>query len=265
MKTVSARVLENENLYGDTYVTWFEAPEIAQGAVPGHFVMMRTVEPVDETAATLPIDPLLPRPMSIHRVRERSGQLEWSILYDIVGRGTAWLASRKPGDRIICWGPLGKGYSVRPTSRQLLLVAGGVGVAPLVWLAEEAVDKGQSVTLVLGGRTAAQIFPTQQLPAEVEVIVTTEDGSLGQQGLATEAFMEHLEWCDQAFACGPNAMFRAMAESLRGAPHRRPVQILLEERMGCGTAICYGCAVETRKGMKLVCKDGPRFDLHDVY
>ena len=176
MKTASARVLENENLYGDTYVTWFEAPEIAQGAVPGNFVMMRTVEPVDETAATLPIDPLLPRPMSIHRVRERSGQLEWSILYDVVGRGTAWLASRKPGDRIICWGPLGKGYSVRPTSRQLLLVAGGVGVAPLVWLAEEAVDKGQSVTLVLGGRTAAQIFPTQQLPAEVEVIVTTDEG-----------------------------------------------------------------------------------------
>lgn len=265
MKTASARVIEHEQLYGNTYVTWFEAPEIAQGAVPGHFVMMRTVELVEEGATGLPSDPLLPRPMSIHRVRERHGLLEWSILYDVVGRGTAWLASRKLGDHVLCWGPLGKGYSVRPTTQQLLLVAGGVGVAPLVWLAEEAVGNGHSVTLVLGGRTASQIFPAQQIPAEVEVIVTTEDGSLGQQGLATEAFVEHLEWCDQAFACGPNAMFRAMAEALRSARHRRPVQILLEERMGCGTAICYGCAVETRKGMKLVCKDGPRFELRDIY
>ncbi len=124
---------------------------------------------------------------------------------------------------------------------------------------------GYRLTLVLGGRTADQIFPTTHLPAEVEVVVTTEDGSVGQQGLATDAFMEHLEWCDQAFACGPNAMFRAMADALRTAKHRRPVQVLLEERMGCGTAICYGCAVETRKGMKLVCKDGPRFDLREVF
>ena len=265
MKIASARVIENGNLYGDTYVTWLEAPEIAHGAVPGHFVMLRTVEHVSEDAATLPDDPLLPRPMSIHRVREGTGGLEWSILYDVVGRGTAWLASRKPGDRMLCWGPLGKGYSVRSTSQQLLLVAGGIGVAPLVWLAEEAIGDGKSVTLVLGGRTASQIFPTRQLPPEIEVIVTTEDGSLGRQGLATDAFVEHLEWCDQAFACGPNAMFRAMADAMRGARHRRPVQILLEERMGCGTAICYGCAVETRKGMKLVCKDGPRFDLREVY
>ena len=79
------------------------------------------------------------------------------------------------------------------------------------------------------------------------------------------AFVEHLEWCDQAFACGPNAMFRAMGDALRPAKHRRPVQVLLEERMGCGTGICYGCAVETRKGMKLVCRDGPRFELREVF
>jgi dihydroorotate dehydrogenase electron transfer subunit len=95
--------------------------------------------------------------------------------------------------------------------------------------------------------------------------VTTEDGSLGQRGLATEAFVEHLEWCDQAFACGPNAMFQAMAAVLRGRRPRPSVQVLLEEGMGCGTGICYGCAVETRRGMQLVCKDGPRFELREVY
>ena len=265
MHTAFARVTENGKLYGNTYITWFDAPEVAQGAVPGHFVMLRTTDTMEAAAPLVPDDPLLPRPMSIHRLREGKNGPEWSILFDVVGRGTSWLASRQPGDTSLCWGPLGKGYSIRPTSQQLLLVAGGVGVAPLVWLAEEAVRDGKRVMLVLGGRTADQIFPATHLPPEVEVVVTTEDGSLGRQGLATDAFMDHLEWCDQAFACGPNAMFRTMADALRTAKHRRPVQVLLEERMGCGTAICYGCAVETRKGMKLVCKDGPRFDLHEVF
>jgi dihydroorotate dehydrogenase electron transfer subunit len=270
VKAAFARVTENERLYGETFVTWFAAPELAQGAVPGQFVMLRCNEaPVHgETPPShisLSNDPLLPRPMSIHRLRPGPDGVEWSILYDVVGEGTQWLASRRPGDLVFAWGPLGHGYTVRDTSRHLLLVAGGIGVAPLVWLADEAVSQGKSIVLVLGGRHGEQIFPTALLPAEVEVVVTTEDGSLGRQGLATDAFIEHLEWCDQAFACGPNAMFRAMAGAMRAARGRRPVQVLLEERMGCGTGICYGCAVETRRGMRLVCKDGPRFELREVF
>ncbi len=269
MNSAFARVVENQQLYGDTYVTWFAAPEVIRGAAPGQFVMLRCLEPAAEhgtpSGAALPQDPLLPRPMSIHRLRDGADGPEWSILYDVVGRGTAWLASRRSDDLVYCWGPLGHGYSVRRTSQQLLLVAGGIGVAPLVWLADQAVDKGESVTLVLGGRTSEQIFPASLLPQEVELVVTTEDGSSGRRGLATEAFVEHLEWCDQAFACGPNAMFQAMAEEMRRGHVRRPVQVLLEEGMGCGTGICYGCAVETRRGMRLVCKDGPRFDLRAVF
>jgi len=270
MKTLFARVVENERLYGDTYITWFAGPEILHGATPGQFVMLRCVEPAllggsPLDASTLPEEPLLPRAMSIHRVRLGPDGQEWSILYDVVGRGTRWLASRQPGDLVFCWGPLGHGYGVRKTSRQLLLVGGGIGVAPLVWLADEAVADTQSVTMVLGGRTADQIFPAALLPREVEVVVYTEDGSAGRKGLATEGFTEYLEWCDQAFACGPNAMFAAMAGVLRPQRLRRPVQVLLEERMGCGTGICYGCAVETRKGLRLVCKDGPKFELREIY
>ena len=270
VNSVFARVTETERIYGDTHVTWFAAPQMAQGATPGQFVMLRCLEPVlqggaDPVATALPQEPLLPRAMSIHRLRAGRDGLEWSILYDVVGRGTGWLASRQPGDLVYCWGPLGRGYDVRAGSQHLLLVAGGVGVAPLVWLAHEAIERDQSVTLVLGGRTAEQIYPAALLPPQVEVHVTTEDGSLGQRGLATEVFSEHLEWCDQAFACGPNAMFQAMADATRGRRARRPVQVLLEEGMGCGTGICYGCAVETRKGMRLVCKDGPRFELRELY
>jgi len=214
---------------------------------------------------------MFPRPMSYHRLRQRDGGSEFAILYDAIGRGTDWLARRQPGDPVFVYGPLGRGYAVRRNAQNLLLVAGGIGVAPLIWLADDAVAAGKNVTLLIGARSADGVFPAHLLPPEVEVIVTTEDGSLGQRGLVTEPFAEHLSWADQVFACGPNAMFRALAEVVRrgeGAGVRRgrkPVQVLLEEVMPCGTGICYGCAVMTRKGVRLICKDGPRFELRDVF
>jgi dihydroorotate dehydrogenase electron transfer subunit len=270
VKVAYATVVENERLYGDTYITWFRCPGVGNGAYPGQFLMLRcSDDPSYGEDAPRADDPLLPRPMSYHRVRQGVEGPEWSILYDVVGRGTAWLAGRAPGDHVYCWGPLGNGYKVGAASHNLLLVAGGIGVAPLVWLADDAIAQGRNVVLVLGGRSQRHIFPSRLLPSEVEVIVTTDDGSAGRAGLATEPFGELLEWCDQAFACGPSAMFRAIAEISRKAKVRRSVQALLEERMGCGTGICYGCAVEVRvrggRAVKLVCKDGPRFEVRDVY
>lgn len=266
-----AEVVENERLYGDTFVTWFRAPVLAQGAVPGQFLMLRCSD--DPTYGTgepgRSDDPLLPRPMSYYRVRAGVDGPEWAILYDVVGRGTAWLSRRMPGQSVYAWGPLGNGYKIGRTSRNLLLVAGGIGVAPLVWLADQAAAAGRNVTMIIGARTADQLFPSKLLPAEVEVVVTTDDGSAGRKGFVTEPFAELLDWCDQAFACGPTPMFRSLAEAARTSRTRRSVQALLEERMGCGTGICYGCAVEVRvrggRSMKLVCKDGPRFEIRDVY
>lgn len=270
MKIGYAEVVENERLYGNTYITWFRAAELAQGAYPGQFVMLRCSE--DDAYAHDGLshadDPLLPRPMSYHLLRQSADGVEWSILYDVVGRGTAWLSRRQPGDRVYCWGPLGVGYEIERASQNLLLVAGGIGIAPLVWLAGDAVAQGKNVTMVIGARSAEHVFPSRLLPEQVEVVVTTDDGSAGRKGFATEPFAELLEWCDQAFACGPTAMFKSMADVVRRTRTRRPVQVLLEERMGCGTGICYGCAVAIRKRggsqMKLVCRDGPRFDVRDV-
>jgi len=267
-----AEVVENERLYADTYVTWFRAQEIANGASPGQFLMLRCTDDAGydlKVTAGHADDPLLPRPMSYYRVRHGQHGPEWAILYNVVGRGTAWLARRAPGDRVYCWGPLGNGYRVGRGSRNLLLVAGGIGVAPLVWLADEAIAHGRNVTMIVGARSAAHVFPSRLLPPEVEVIVMTDDGSAGRKGLVTAPFGELLEWCDQAFACGPTPMFRALASAARASGTRRSVQALLEERMGCGTGICYGCAVEVRarggRQIKLVCKDGPRFEIRDVY
>jgi dihydroorotate dehydrogenase electron transfer subunit len=280
MKVAHAEVVENARLYGDTWLMWCRAPELANGAYPGQFIMLRCsddteyasgegAQPPSTASGGTDFDPLLPRPMSYHRTRIGSEGPEWALLYDVVGRGTAWMATRKPGDRIFAWGPLGVGYKVGRTSKNLLLVGGGIGIAPLVWLADDAIASGHSVTLVIGARDGDHVFPSSLLPREVEVVVTTDDGSAGRKGFATEPFGELLEWCDQAFACGPTPMFRAMAEVSRRAKVRRSVQALLEERMGCGTGICYGCAVQVRvrggRSMKLVCKDGPRFEIRDVY
>src|SRR5204863_3948222 len=109
-------------------------------------------------------DPLLPRPMSYYRVRDGINGPEWAILYDVVGRGTAWLAARKPGDVVYAWGPLGNGYTIGRTSRNLLLVAGGIGVAPLVWFADEAVAKGLTVTMVIGAHTAPDLYQETFIP-----------------------------------------------------------------------------------------------------
>jgi dihydroorotate dehydrogenase electron transfer subunit len=285
VKTAFLRVVETTRLYGDTYLSWLAGRELAEGAAPGRFLMLRCADLMTGdhegiTGADLANDPLLPRAMSYYAVRNsastrlRTGPdgRELAILYQVVGRGTAWLASREAGDLVYAWGPLGKGYSLRAAGQNLLLVAGGIGIAPLVWLAEDAVARGRNVVLIDGARSADGLFPPALLPAEVEVVAVTEDGSTGRQGRVTDVLPEYFEWADQLFACGPNPMFAALAETIRGLEgpgrtrRRKPVQALLESPMGCGTGICYGCAVLDRNGdPRLVCKEGPRFELRDVF
>ncbi|MCH7522954.1 MAG: dihydroorotate dehydrogenase electron transfer subunit [Chloroflexi bacterium] len=256
MKLETARVLSHEQLYEDTFLMWLSCPPIARGASPGRFLMIHCADGYD---------PLLPRPMSFHRFRDTDDERQFAILYDVRGRGTAWLSQRQAGDQLTLFGPLGRGYAVKRDAQNLLLVAGGLGVAALIVLADEAIKRGKAVTLLQGARTVSKLYPTELLPKEVEVFSATDDGSAGHHGLVTDLLSDHLPWADQVFACGPNAMFRSMSGVLREARTRKPVQALLEERMGCGTGVCYGCAVFARRGVKLVCKDGPRFELRDVF
>jgi dihydroorotate dehydrogenase electron transfer subunit len=270
------RVVENTRLYGDTYIMWIEGEELLRGATPGQFLMLRCADQMvgatESSAGSLANDPLLPRAMSYHRLRQGDNGPEFAILYDVVGRGTAWLARREPGQQVFAWGPLGRGYSLRNAGQNLLLAGGGIGIAPLLWLADEAISKGSSVVMLDGARDATAVYPAELVPSEVEVVVTTQDGSLGRQGLVTDVFLDYFEWADSVFVCGPNPMFEALADLLRRheAPgrtrRRKPVQALLESPMGCGTGICYGCAVFDRRGEpRLVCKEGPRFELREIW
>ena len=257
MNSETAEVVESARLYGDTHLLWLRQPQSFSHAKPGQFVMAYCSDSYD---------PLLGRALSFHRIRDGRDGPEFALLFDIVGRGTAWLAARTPGDSVRVVGPLGHGFEPRPQVQHMLLVGGGIGCAPLVWLADQLVDEGRDVTLVLGGRAAAQIFPPHLLPPAVEVVVTTEDGSLGERGRVTAPFQRLLPWCDQAFTCGPDPMFEAMHTVLRASTLTKPVQALLEAPMACGMGICYSCAVFPRRGgVKLVCHDGPMFDLRDLY
>ena len=248
-------MLSNTEVMPGVYLLWTQAPEIATFAQPGQFVMVRCIEAYD---------PLLRRPLSIHRVAPLSSPSQLALLFAVVGRGTHWLAQRKEGDMIDLLGPLGQGFVLSPESRNLLLVAGGIGIAPLVALAERGIAEGFQVTLLLAALTQAQLYPTALLPPEIRILLATEDGSVGERGVVTDFLPGLVDGADQIFACGPIPMYKAMASQGSQILEGRSVQVSMEARMGCGMGYCYGCALETKRGLRLVCKDGPVFDLDDI-
>ncbi|MFP3975584.1 MAG: dihydroorotate dehydrogenase electron transfer subunit [Dehalococcoidia bacterium] len=246
MYQISAPVISNAEVMPRVYLLRVEAPEITAHAHPGQFVTVRCGEGPN---------PLLRRPFSIHRTDES----KLALLFEVVGPGTEWLSDRKPGDTLDLLGPLGNGFNLTPSARNLLLVAGGIGIAPLVFLAERAAANGYYVKIVTGAKTASQVYSDVE---GAELIQVTEDGSAGEKGMATDVGFPLVEWADQVFACGPGPMYRTMAKN--GMGDGKPVQVLLEEVMGCGVGACRGCAIPTNQGMKMVCRDGPVFELRDV-
>ncbi len=261
MKQVTAKVTNNERILGSlfrtqrrtvlsSHIIWLRCPEIAREAQPGQFVMVFCGE-----------ECLLPRPFSIHQVNaEGDIALLFSVWED--GKGTKWLSQRRIGDTVDVFGPLGNGFSINPGSQNLLLVAGGIGIAPLHFLARYALNQGRLVTLLLGASTTAQLYPGQLLPPEAKQVIATEDGTNGQKGMITDLLPDFIDRADQIFACGPTSMYKAIAT--RSQRLLKPVQVSLEVRMGCGLGVCYGCTVKTKNGLKQVCKDGPVFELDDI-
>ncbi|NQT73955.1 MAG: dihydroorotate dehydrogenase electron transfer subunit [Chloroflexi bacterium] len=245
MKQILAPIVSNSEIIPDVHLIRIEAPQVAAEARPGQFI-----------TACCGDDVLLRRPLSIHRIEE--GQL--ALLFAVVGQGTAWLANRKQGESLDILGPLGNGFKVQQNTHNILLVAGGIGIAPLVCLAEKAVDDGISVKLILGTATATQHYSEVD---GVEIIRVTEDGSLGEKGMVTDLLPSIAGWADQLFACGPISMYRTMA-AMGTEIEGKSVQILLEQVMGCGVGACRGCAIPTHQGMKMVCQNGPVFDLREI-
>ena len=247
-----ATLLSTRQVYEGGYVSWFQAPRLSRRTNPGQFVMVHCS--IERT------DPMFARAFSYYRV---DGD-RFALLYNTVGRGTSWLAAQAPGTTVRMYGPLGNGVRLPREPGNLLLVAGGVGVAPMVDVAEVAVSRGHQVAAIMGARTAAQLLDADEWPREVEYTVVTEDGSAGLRGYVTQHLGTY-QWASRIYACGPNPMFASLAEALRHNGRRQRPEILFEENMPCGWGMCYGCAIFTKRGVKLCCKDGPRFNLFDVY
>lgn len=234
-----------------THVLTLDTGGRVQGASPGQFLHLRCGD-----AGQI----LLRRPMSIYRGEADAFQL----MIRRVGKGSAWLTSRLPGDQLDCIGPQGHGFRLDRNARHLLFVGGGYGVAPLVGLAEQAIRKGMSVALAVGAAGRDLVFPVRLLPPEVEYLVATDDGSAGHRGLVTEFLSDRVEWADSVYACGPIPMMAALSVLMRKKAPRKPCQIAMEERMGCSMGVCLGCVVETTRGPRRVCTDGPVFDIQQI-
>ncbi len=236
--------------------------ELARIARPGQFVMVRLP---DRRI------PLLRRPFSIHsRLVERGEVCGFELLYKVVGQGTEALSKMKAGEVLDVLGPLGNGYSCAQDIRDVFLVAGGVGVASLYYLALALAEhRAVKSTVFLGGYSASDILCREGFESMgTKVRITTEDGSLGEKGVITSLLQKELDLDgrpDMIYACGPQAMLKAVGDI--AAMHSVSCQISLEPAMACGFGVCLGCAVEKAGSPGTyfhACADGPVFDSGDV-
>lgn len=240
---VDAVVLSNHRLSELYNVVRLAAPEIANAAQPGQFVMVKH----DRDAA-----PLLRRPFSVFEVlrnehRRISGL---SLLNKRVGIVTERLFGLQPGDRLRCLGPLGRSFSVDASSDQAWMVAGGVGLAPFATLADALRQQQIPTTLFYGGRSTRDLFYVEWFEQlGVRVVLTTDDGTRGEAGVVTLPLERELSTLPSTtslmmYACGPTVMMRAVADLAE--KHGRRTEVSLEPVMGCGLGGCYSCVVRLR-------------------
>jgi dihydroorotate dehydrogenase electron transfer subunit len=238
-------------------------------ATPGQFVMVRV---------NGAIDPLLRRPFGIFDVGtytpRQNGAVSqpcFDMLYRVVGKGTAMLSTLHDTDLVDILGPLGTGFDLRSAAEEKLIVGGGVGMAPLYLLAKELV-KQSKVRLFAGGRTRDDILCITEFERlGVECYVATEDGSLGESGLVTEALLRRLDQLQGGaaiYACGPHGMLNAVAGI--AAERGIPCQVSLEGYMACGVGACLGCVAPGRShspetpDFRCVCTEGPVFEAGEL-
>ncbi|MFY9114409.1 MAG: dihydroorotate dehydrogenase electron transfer subunit [Dethiobacteria bacterium] len=251
------RVNSIKKVTADCYLLKLE-PALPLKASPGQFIFIRTAEMTD---------PLLRRPFSIHYC-DPEGRTVW-ILFRVVGRGTSLMAALTAGDTVDYIGPLGTGFHLGPDDREVILVSGGVGLAPLFYWASHLHERGVAFDFLHGADTEKNLLPADYFIRTGSVpMVATEDGTSGYKGRVTDLFElivnKKARKADRLYACGPLPMLSSLVRSARKAGI--PSQVSLEAEMACGVGACLGCVCEigprSEKGAanyRRVCKDGPVF------
>ena len=180
-----------------------------------------------------------------------------TLIYRVVGKGTAAMAALQPGAVLDVLTGLGNGYDVAKAGDKPLLIGGGVGVPPLYWLAKELRAQGREVSVVLGFNTAGEVFYAREFfDLGCAITVTTVDGSQGRPGFVTDALPADYSY---VYTCGPEPMLKAVHRLIQTGG-----QFSFEERMGCGFGACMGCSCKTLTGFKRICKDGPVLEKEEI-
>jgi dihydroorotate dehydrogenase electron transfer subunit len=263
----TGEIIENRPLAPGHFLMVLRLPLAFATPVPGQFVMIRSRGHEE---------PLLPRPLSVYGFNRQDGCATLDLLYRVTGRGTALFSRMKPGETLSVLGPLGSGFTVPEGVKKIILVAGGVGVAPLAYFVQERL-RGEEVggpfetTAYLGAGSGALLTGGDRLSDRCDLRLCTDDGSRGYCGTVTELLRRDVGGFRPEetvlFGCGPTPMIRSLRRVLGDIPMR--CQVSLEERMACGLGACLGCAVAIRSGSggmqyRRVCKDGPVFDLREL-
>ncbi|MDI6782811.1 MAG: dihydroorotate dehydrogenase electron transfer subunit [bacterium] len=257
MRQVIAKIVQKKHLGPDGYVFSYRAPEIALSAQPGQFVLVRCSEG---------FDPLLRRPFSFHRIDKQNGTID--ILFRVVGKGTALLAEKNVGEPCDILGPLGKGFELNQKVQNPIILAGGLGIAPMLAVAESLVPAGIKPTVLLGAKTKDELWcgsEFEKLGCKPEL--ATDDGSLGFKGTVINLFLNfgfRISDFGFVYSCGPEPMLHQL--SAIAQENNMLCQISLETNMACGLGACQGCVVQVMgpEKYKLVCKDGPVFDSSEI-
>ena len=219
---------------------------------PGQFAQLR----IDESKETF-----LRRPISLHHVDYERNEV--SFLIQKVGKGTASLWQKRPGSMLNAILPLGKGFTMLSSPEQkFLLVGGGVGIAPLLFMGEVMQKMGAKPTFLLGARSKTDLLRLDAYRAQGTVYVTTEDGSEGEKGFVTQHSILQREKFDSIAVCGPKPMMMAMASYAKQAGIT--CEVSLENMMACGLGACLCCVEDTKDGNVCVCKEGPVFDVEKL-
>ena len=280
MRLAEAELVEHREILPGQWLQAYHAPDIAAAGRAGQFVHVRTGDLSGM---------VLRRPFSINTADPSTGII--TIHFRVIGRGTEWFTRLRPGDSVDMLGPLGRPFEVDSRSRHLLLVAGGLGMAGVRMLADEAIRDGRQVTMLFGAASAREVYPSSLLPDEVEYVVATDDGTMGHHGFVTELVPDYEAWADQAFACGPAPMLAALARLAEGRRERLGVaklgrkrgggkadavgspaarrkaflQVSMEQNMGCAVGACLGCVIMSTSGVpQRVCREGPVFAAEEI-
>jgi dihydroorotate dehydrogenase electron transfer subunit len=256
MLNKTAEIISNLVVASGVYKMTLSSRELAHDSQPGQFLHIR-VNPGN--------DPLLRRPISVHAVEDED---KISLLYGTIGRGTRLLSKKKSGEEIDVLGPLGHGFDLSEKPDRAVLVAGGMGAAPLFFVAQRLKGLVKESKLLIGAKTKEGLLSVSDFKEiGCDVWQTTEDGSAGRRGYITDLFEQAL--LDQTiggsirvYACGPKEMM-ARTATIAGI-YNVPCEVSLEEKMACGLGACLSCVVDTIDGLKRVCKEGPVFRSDEI-